>query len=672
MQTIAAAAVMTYYLAVQSAEYYLSSDIPGRIVGSAAPVLGIPTEATPDELANLFRGVSPDGKKSYVQQQGYHDVHRGCRKVRHKAAGWDATWSVPKSVSVLWAIAPAFVRNQIEEAVRRAVEASVAYLEQHAAFTRRGQGGSRRERVSLIVGTFTHASSRAGDPQLHVHGVIFNIGLRRDGTTGTIVSKTLYQHQKASGALFRAALANELHKRLKLSILRTRHGFEIKGVPQNVIRGFSKRRQVIEAELAKRGEHSPKVAARVTLATRDRKTNEPSLADLRARWRQEAASLGFTYTGFEQLRIQREEEHLTPQRFAPIIESAKDKLTSTHDVFTERDVVQHTLDASVSTAFDVDFVMKATNERLGDRRDFVELKPDGRRDRTADRETMYVTRRTANDLADVERRIKRLSRDRSFIVRNDQVEKLITQFSQTGSLIVEEIKHHVTQIAKAARKRPTQPIDRKRTRELAAATLDPRWAVYFRGLVQLPGRVVVMQDWPSPLRDLALKVAAKAWSQSGRSVIACTRRLEDAAELQAGTGISTMTVRGFQLKSKPTLAFQLRWHATGLVRTALGAPTSRLNPPPLNNSKVLLVDRADHLRPSEVEMIVRESERHGAKIVFLTTPMHKQSRERNQATASLLDRFSVPTWKHNSRTWQPQSQERTTRSECSLNPEMEL
>ena len=89
---------------------------------------------------------------------------------RSTVAALDLTFSAPKSVSVLFAIAEGRVSAALLEAHERAVDAALAYLEREACFTRRGHRGSERVRGDgFIAASYRHRMSRAGDPQLHTH-----------------------------------------------------------------------------------------------------------------------------------------------------------------------------------------------------------------------------------------------------------------------------------------------------------------------------------------------------------------------------------------------------------------------------------------------------------------------------------------------------------------------
>src|SRR4029453_13319615 len=62
-------------------------------------------------------------------------------------AGYDLTFSPVKSVSTLWAVAEPKVAAQIEKAHRAAVRDALAFIEQHALFSRTGANGVRQVNV---------------------------------------------------------------------------------------------------------------------------------------------------------------------------------------------------------------------------------------------------------------------------------------------------------------------------------------------------------------------------------------------------------------------------------------------------------------------------------------------------------------------------------------------
>lgn len=264
-----------YYLSLATADdYYLSGEEPsGYWLGGGTSALGLERDVEPEAFRHLLRGLSPDGRRKLVRNV---DAER--------RAGWDLTWSVPKSVSVAWSQANSDTRSQVEACVRNAVAAGVGYLEAVGGQTRRGADGHIREPAKLILAAFLHSTSRAQDPQLHIHTVLLNVGVRHDGTTGTIEPREMYRHQMAAGALFRAELAALLEADLGLRARREGRAFELLGVDPDLIAFFSKRRQEIEAELARLGQTGAKAAEAANFATRRAKEARPREV-LFAEWR---------------------------------------------------------------------------------------------------------------------------------------------------------------------------------------------------------------------------------------------------------------------------------------------------------------------------------------------------------------------------------------------------
>jgi len=274
-----------YYLRLAAVDdYYLDGkEPPGCWLGDGARTLGLSGLLSKEEFRNLFRGLSPDGEGALV-----HNARSPNRR-----SGWDLTWSVPKSVSTAWSQAPLGVRLEIERAVNAAVAEGVRYLESIGVVSRRGEDGVLRERARLIFAAFPHSTSRALDPQLHVHTILLNVAVRPDGSTGTIEPKELFRHQHAADAIFKAELAVQLEKRLGLRAVRVDRGFEVCGVDPGLMAAFSKRRQEIESVMAERGWNGSKAAEAVAFETRSTKV-APDREKLFSQWRSIGLKLGWS------------------------------------------------------------------------------------------------------------------------------------------------------------------------------------------------------------------------------------------------------------------------------------------------------------------------------------------------------------------------------------------
>ncbi|MDX2287629.1 MAG: MobF family relaxase [Hyphomicrobiaceae bacterium] len=278
-------AALGYYGHLGRDDYYTrGAEPPGRWAGEGSARLSLSGPVTRSEFDAALRGIDPKTGERIAQLGGRAQQH---------AAGWDMTFSAPKSVSVLWALSEPRDRPAIERAQAAAVTTATRHLERHAAWARRGKGGAIREQTAgLLMAKFDHHTSRELDPQLHTHVFVFNLAPRRDGTWGAIVSRELYKAQKQAGAVYREALANELERSGHAIERLPNSGFRIAAIPRSVERQFSKRRDVIEKAAALHGYHTPAGMELAALRTRQAKRAEPR-EHLFETWRAEAHEIGF-------------------------------------------------------------------------------------------------------------------------------------------------------------------------------------------------------------------------------------------------------------------------------------------------------------------------------------------------------------------------------------------
>ena len=206
--------------------------------------------------------------------------------------GWDLTLTAPKDVSILWALGNDKVRRDVELAHRYAVASAVEFMEESAFVSRRGTVGGKAEKVGAVIAAFEHCTSRAQDPLLHTHLLVFNIGVRDDGSTGALRSRDLFVYRRAIDAIYNAALATAIRTQLRVPLEVTLYqpGFVVQNVSERLREGFSRRRQMIEAQLSqweRAGGISAKLAA---LQTRHRKSHV-SQQTLRPQWKLVADAL---------------------------------------------------------------------------------------------------------------------------------------------------------------------------------------------------------------------------------------------------------------------------------------------------------------------------------------------------------------------------------------------
>lgn len=419
----------SYYLGLAREDYYLQGgEPPGQWQGEGAHLLGLQGEVQDQQLYNLFDGLSPDGSRPLVQFQR----HDG--KAEHRP-GWDLTFSAPKSVSVLWSQASEENRHLLQAAHHAAVQAALGYLQETAALTRRGKGGGEFETTGLVIASFEHSTSRALDPQLHTHALVMNIGVREDGTTGTVSSLSLFEAKMAAGALYRVELASRLERELGIPVERTRTWFEIPGVSEDLIQEFSKRREAIEEELLRKGLTSAEAAAVAATETREAK-EAVSRAELFAAWRKDGQHYEWTTRQADQLfravRVKRNEG----EELERAGEQAILRLTQSQAHFTQRDFVRFMAEEAQASGLSAAQVIEGAQARLLHSDDIVRL---GR---------YYGEERfTTKEMLSLEKSLlaatEKLSQSQAHVV---SAEGVMRTLSQHGELSEEQMKAlwHVT------------------------------------------------------------------------------------------------------------------------------------------------------------------------------------------------------------------------------------
>lgn len=233
---------------------------------------------------------------------------------RRAVVGFDLTFTAPKSVSVLWALADDATRGIVYEAHRAALASSLDFVEQRVIRTRVGEGGRRQVRtLGMVAAAFDHWDTRAGDPNLHTHVVVANKVQGRDGLWRSVDGRTVHAAVVTVSELYDAFLADELARRLPVEWSMRDRGprrnpaFEVEGIGEDLLAHFSARAEAIhcaEREWLARFEadhgrtptrvETTRARQHLTRATRPPKIVRP-LADLLAEWANRARAL----TGLE-------------------------------------------------------------------------------------------------------------------------------------------------------------------------------------------------------------------------------------------------------------------------------------------------------------------------------------------------------------------------------------
>jgi conjugative relaxase-like TrwC/TraI family protein len=265
-------AAKSYYTA---ADYYQEGqELVGEWHGLGAGRLGL--EGVVDQLAfdRLCDNLHP-------QTGGPLTV----RTRSERTVGYDFTWSVPKSVSLLYGMTG---DRDILEAFRSAVDETMQDMEAEIK-TRVRKGGRNEERTTgnLVWAEFIHTTSRpvdgVPDPQLHSHCFVLNSTWDDEEQRWKAGQ---FRGLKADAPYFQAAfrvrLANKLQQ-LGFAVERKRDDFELAGIAPATLKRFSRRTEEIERIAEENGITNPKSKAELGAKTRESKTNA-MIWDLRKEW----------------------------------------------------------------------------------------------------------------------------------------------------------------------------------------------------------------------------------------------------------------------------------------------------------------------------------------------------------------------------------------------------
>lgn len=231
------------------------------------------------QFARLSEGQHPQTGEQLVKHQAArtyeNEYGRRITSAEHRA-GWDATFSAPKSVSLTALVGG---DDRIREAHRESVRVALAELERYTQ-ARMGNTKSPETTRKFVAATFEHDTARPVEgyaaPQLHTHAVVFNVTLRENGQTRALQERSLFQSQHYVTSVYRSELAARL-QRLGYSIERGKYGQpEIKGYTQEYLDASSPRREQIKEHLQSIGMEGAGVAQVAAHRTRDQKELLPT------------------------------------------------------------------------------------------------------------------------------------------------------------------------------------------------------------------------------------------------------------------------------------------------------------------------------------------------------------------------------------------------------------
>ncbi|MEI9980388.1 MAG: MobF family relaxase [Edaphobacter sp.] len=275
---LSASQVRTYHEREFASERqnYWSRDQQGHSEwqGKLAEQWGLNGSVGNEHFARLTEGQHPHTEAQLVRHQ-VSKTYEGkfgkeITSVEHRA-GWDATFSAPKSVSLTALVGG---DERVREAHRESVRVALNELEKYTQ-ARIGNVHAPETTGKFVAATFEHDTARPVDgyaaPQLHTHAVIFNVTERDNGQTRALQPQELFASQRYATSVYRSELSMRLQG-LGYELERGKHGQpEIKGYTKEYLEASSPRREQIKDHLREMGIDGAGAAQVAAHRTRDSK-----------------------------------------------------------------------------------------------------------------------------------------------------------------------------------------------------------------------------------------------------------------------------------------------------------------------------------------------------------------------------------------------------------------
>jgi conjugative relaxase-like TrwC/TraI family protein len=341
----------------ETQSYYAKDDaLLGEWQGELADRFGLLGAVSKADFIALANGQNPQTGEQLVKHRIASEQTNPdgsiTKTVEHRA-GWDATFSAPKSVSLTALVGG---DERVRLAHREAVTAALTELEQYTQ-ARIGGNNPGEQTGRFVAAKFEHDTARPVDgyaaPQLHTHAVIFNVTEREDGSTRALQERAFFESQSYATAVYQSHLMYKLRE-LGYELERGRSGApEIKGYSQEYLDASSPRSEKIREHLERNGFKGPEAAQIAAHATREKKQDLTKEQVLQAH-REVAAEFGNQASRVvaeaRQRSIEQGVRQPSPVRAQEAMTFARDHLFEREAVADERAIMTAALRRSMGEA----------------------------------------------------------------------------------------------------------------------------------------------------------------------------------------------------------------------------------------------------------------------------------------------------------------------------------
>jgi len=337
--------------------YYSEGDrIRGEWHGKLATEWGLQGEVREEHFVRLAHGQHPVTGEQLVRHQTAREYLNGrgetVSTMDHRA-GWDATFSAPKSVSLTALVGG---DDRVRRAHRESVKVALGEMEKYVQ-ARIGGNHPAETTGKWVAASFEHDSARPVNgyaaPQLHSHVVFFNLTETRNGESRALQPRELYRSQQYATAIYRSELALRL-KGQGYDIERGKSGQpEIRGYTREYLDASSPRNQQIQAYLDRQGVRGAGAAQIAAYKTRDDKLPAITHAEMQQQHRDVAAQFGQQPEQVIRAAHERGVEQEPPQKqkhLESALNYAQEKNLERHAVTDERELMRDSLKRSMGEA----------------------------------------------------------------------------------------------------------------------------------------------------------------------------------------------------------------------------------------------------------------------------------------------------------------------------------
>ena len=349
--------------------YNEGQSVAGEWVGLGTERLGLSGKVRADDFLRLCENQNPSTGETLTQRLNTTRTEDG-ENAANRRIFYDFTFSPPKSVSLAGFLGK---DERILEAHARAVRSALREFEAFAT-TRVRTGGAQNDRPTgnFIAALFTHDTSRALDPHLHTHCIVFNATFDPvENRWKALQNYELLRARKFAENAYYHELARELRGFGYQIRNRARGDFQIEEVSDELCERFSKRRAEIDKALAKLLEEKPEIAGGDVMATRRllataeraRKQRDMSRGELLKLW--ESQLTRDEQQAIRRLRNQSAQSPSDEKRvtLADAVQWAEEHLFDRNSVVLECQVWQEALGRARGETFSVSELTDFTRQR---------------------------------------------------------------------------------------------------------------------------------------------------------------------------------------------------------------------------------------------------------------------------------------------------------------------